>query len=503
MPSPFAYRGGIGFTQASYVYDTLMWKDLDGQEIPWLATEHEGSQDGREHIYTLRKTTWSDGTAFTSADVVFTFTYLEKHRKSIAPSVISVPPMGLVESVEAMDEHRVRFRLSRPDWTFPRFTGAGGVFIIPRHIWSDIAEPAKVDSKDTLIGTGPYRLTQMDATASAYRYEARDDFFLGAPLIKTIEHRPVSDPLVALKVGEVDQAGGVGPGTGLRPQAVEPFKQDDSFEVIEAPVGQTTTALYFNLKAGGALADVAFRQACAQAINRQALVEKALGGGGQVGNPGLIPPGHRMHTEVEQYGFDRAAAEKALDAAGYRRPDAGGTRVDGTTGKPLSFELLISEAQPKDIVDLVVADLVAVGIAVTPATVDLATFGRRRMADETQLSVNTFGGVATDEQPDGMSKVYHSQSRSLQSAQGYANEEFDRLVMRQRQELDEKDRIATAAEMQQIVARDLPILPLVYPPLVTICRKAALPTWSDTPGGVGGLVPSVNNKVAFIGKARS
>lgn len=499
VPTPFSYGGGVGYTQASYVYDTLMWKDTDGKEIPWLASSRNVNDDGTVHTYTLREgVTWSDGKPFTADDVAFTFTYLEKHRAKIAPSVISVVPPGLVTSVEAVDAKTVKFTLAKPDWTFARFTGAGGIFIFPKHIWESVDDPSTVTSTDALVGTGPYRITSMDAAAGAYRYEARDDFFGGTPAVRVIEHRPVGDQLAALMAGEVDQAGGVGPGTGLRPDVVSAFENKPDFEVQTAPVGQTMTALYFNLAQGGALADPEFRRAVARSINRQGLVDKALGGGGDVASFGLIPPGHPLHTNVEDYAFDRQRAEQDLEKAGYRRPDPNAPR-QSKEGTPLEFELLVSQAQSRPIVDLVAADLKAIGINITVNVVDLPTFGKRRMAGDSQLSINTFGGTATDEQPDGMGKVYASSSRSLQSAQGYKSAEFDELYGKQRAELDDDARVTLAHDMQKLVATDVPLIPLVYPPLVTINRAKTVNNWQYTPGGVGGLVPSVNNKVAFIG----
>ncbi|WP_162448509.1 ABC transporter substrate-binding protein [Phytoactinopolyspora mesophila] len=497
FPSPFSYGGGIGYIQAAYTYDTLMWKDGTGAYIPWLATGFDRSDDGLSYTFQLREgVTWSDDEPFTAEDVAFTFDYLEEHRAQLAPTVITTPTPENIESVSAIDTHVVEFRLREPDWTFEQFTGAGGVFIMPKHVWSGIDEPGAQNDPELLVGTGPYRLESMDLGAGAYLYVAREDYFLGNPLIQRIEHVPVGDPLNALLAGDIHQAGGVGPGTGLRPQAVEPFENSDEFRVMDAPAGHTVTALYWNIEAGGALADPRFRQACAYAIDRQDLVDRLFDGHGAPGNPGLIPPGNPFHTDVEQYGYDVARAEELLDEAGYERPGPDQVR-EGPDG-PLSFELLISSAQPEPPVQLVVAALAEIGVEATPVTVDLPTFGERRNAGQTELSINTFGGTNTDEQPDGMGKVYASTSRSLQRAQGYSNGEVDELIAEQRRALDEDERTRIAHQIQEAVAADLPLLPLFYPPLTTIVRTDPFDGWFDTPGGVGGLVPHVNNKLAFV-----
>lgn len=212
---------------------------------------------------------------------------------------------------------------------------------------------------------------------------------------------------------------------------------------------------------------------------------------------GVIPPGYPLHTEVEQYAFDRAEAERMLDRAGYRRPGPDGPRTD-PEGAPLAFELLVSKAQQMPPVELVVADLAAIGVQATVVSVHLATFGQRRNAGKTELSVTTFGGTATDEPPDGLGKVYASTARALQRAPGYANHEVDSLFTEQRRTLDPARRTGIAARIQQLVGKDLPVIPLFYPLLTTIVRNSALQGWYYTPGGVGGLVPSINNKALVI-----
>lgn len=494
LPTPFTYLGGIGFLQASYIYDTLLWKDGDGNQIPWLAESHERSPDGLELTFTLRDgVMWHDGEPLTANDVAFTFDYLRENASIIAPSVIARPPFDTIAAVTARNERTAVFELTRPDWTVEQFAGAGAVFIVPEHIWVDIDEPNMASDPAVLVGSGPWQLESFEPGTGANLYVANDDHFMGPPVVERIEHRPVQDALVALQSGDVDQAGGVGPGTGLRPQVVEPFSNDDAFEVFDTP-GHTCTALYFEPDAHPALADPTFRQAVAQAINRQQLVDQLFDGAADVGNSGLLPDTHAMYAPTDAYAYDLAAAETALDSAGYPRRD-GGLRV-GADGAPLSFELLISTMQPDGPVQLVIADLAAVGIEATPVAVELPVFHQRRNMGETQLSINTFGGTNTDEPP--LNKVYNSQSQALQRARGYQNDQVDALLADLGAELDPDRRIELAGDIQRLVAQDLPLLPLFYPPLVTIVRTESFNGWRFTPGGVGGLVPSVNDKHTFI-----
>jgi len=48
------------------------------------------------------------------------------------------------------------------------------------------------------------------------------------------------------------------------------------------------------------------------------------------------------------------------------------------------------------------------------------------------------------------------------------------------------------------VAADVPLLPLYYPNLFFITKKAIFDQWYFTPGGFAGGIPTVFNKQAFI-----
>ncbi|MFP5362364.1 MAG: ABC transporter substrate-binding protein [Thermoleophilia bacterium] len=185
--------------------------------------------------------------------------------------------------------------------------------------------------------------------------------------------------------------------------------------------GSWTFPLIFNLSRGGPPADVRFRRACALAIDRGAIVQRLLGGHGEPGNPGFLPRDHPFHADVEQYAFDRAAAERLLDDAGYRRPRQGDGRRD-RDGQPLRLRLLTGNAPVPPVLDLLIASLAAVGIELEPRAVDLPTlFERtRRAADEAALTLYPGpGGTAPNGDPDLLRTFFSSRIEGrLQGAQG-------------------------------------------------------------------------------------
>jgi len=492
FPSPFAYRRGPGYWKMSFLYDTLLWADADGEFLPWLASEMQTSEDARTYTFTLRDDVrWHDGERLTADDVVFTFGYFQG--QTLSPEVIVQPAQrGFGDEVIALDERTVQIRLAQPDNTFVDFVAAA-VPIVPRHIWSEVDEAATAQDTALLIGSGPYRLESYTSGEGSYLFTANDDYFLGAPFVRRIEYRPVGDALTALLAGDVAAADQF----GLRPEALAPFDDDPRFATLEGFPGAFQVGLYWNLGRGGALADVRFRHACAMAINREDLVERLFGGNGLPGNPGWIPPGDPFHVDVEQYPFDLDAANALLDQAGYSREDGDGLRV-GPDGQPLQFEMLITSEPPlvPPTAELVTGALAQLGVEVTIQPLDTPTFNQRVIAGETELSLITAGGLS--DYPDYMRRVYASYTVITQHAQGYRNRELDRLASEQLVTLDEDERMQIVARMQEIVADDLPLQPLYYPTPTMVYNAEVFDAWYYTEGGFAGNIPTPYNKHVFV-----
>jgi peptide/nickel transport system substrate-binding protein len=473
----------------SFIYDTLLWKDGSGTLLPWLAERHEAAPDGRTHTFLIREgVTWHDGQPLTADDVAFTFEYFLS--RDISPQVF-VRPYG-VSAVRTEGDRAVVVELQAPFVTFVSSV-AGALPIVPKHVWSSVADPSAVSDPEVLVGSGPYRLESYARGEGSYLYTANDRFFLGPPFVRRIEMPPVADELAALLAGEID-AGGPNPIAGARPEALDPFRNDPAFGILEGP-NDFTLALYWNLGRGGALADVRFRRACCHAIDRKDIVDRLLGGNGLPGNPGFLPPTHPFYARVEQYPFDPDRAERILDEAGYLK-GAGGIRRD-PEGRPLRFNLLVANDPVPPVTDIIVASLKPLGVELVPEAVDRVTHDTRTTAGDYEMAVTSFGGLGGD--PDYMRRVYASgQPKAFQSAQGYTDPEFDELASRQLVTVDEAERRELVRRMQEIVARDVPLLPLYYPTFFHIFRRAVFDQWYFTPGGFAGGIPTAYNKHAFV-----
>lgn len=488
FPSPFAYLAGPGYFRMSYIYDTLLWEDATGEPLPWLASRYQPSSDGLTHTFEMRDNVrWQDGRPLTAEDVVFTVNYFAAQSRTLSPLVIARGPRDLV-NVTASGRN-VEFRLAQPDIAFREAIAA--MPIVPRHVWSSVPDASKVDDPTMLVGSGPYRLESYTRGEGSYLYTANDDHFLGEPYVERIENLPVDDALTGLLAGILDSAGSREAGVGS--DALAPFRGDDSYGIIE-DTGGFTLGLYWNLAKGGPLADVRFRRACIMAIDRQGYVDKVLGGNGAPGNPGFLPPSHPLRVDVEQYPYDPGMANRLLDDAGYPRGSSGIRQDQG--GRPLRYTMLVLNTLPP-IVDVVARSLKEVGVELVVQALDIPSqFGRMTRGDY-EMAIPLYGGLSGD--PDYMRALYSSKSPvNFQHAQGYVDPEFDAIAERQRRTLDAEERKKLVARMQQIVARDVPFLPLFYPAGFQVFKKSVFDQWYYTPGGFAGGNPYAYNKQAYV-----
>ncbi len=498
FPSPFTYTGGPGYWRTSLLFDTLLWPDSTGEQLPWLASSYRRSEDALVHALELRDVCWDDGRPLTARDVAFTYEYYTT--RTFTPLLVGVPRPGI--QVVTTGERSVEFRLDRPDATFVQQV-LGTMPIVPEHIWSRISQPMAAEStnrSEALIGSGPYTLRSRDVGQDTEAYEAKDGYFLGTPFVRRIEMLPAADPLAALRVGQLD--GAATPVEGARNDVLAPFHDNPEYGIVSREAA-FAFPLFFNISRGGALADVRFRRACLHAIDRDDMVSRLLTGNGTVGSPGFLPPSHPYYNpRVRSYPFNRAEAERLLDEAGYRRSRPDGPRTNPDRS-PLRYVLHIPDVIPIALAELVASSLRAVGIDIDLQRIDLVRlFGIKLSGANYDLLLGSFpgpSGIGPSGDPDILRGVYHSKPPNpLHKATGYANPQVDRLLDAQLRTVDAEERKQVVGQVQELVAEDLPVAMLYYTTLFYAFRKSVFDQWYFTPGGFGPGIPEVYNKQAYI-----
>jgi len=478
-PSPFAWVRGPGWLVTGYVFDTLLWEDATGEPIPWLAQQWEESEDGLEWRFTLHDDArWHDGQPVTADDVVFSAEYMTEGPGADAAGFAS-RGLSVVDEVVADGPSEVVFRLSRPSAAFEEEV-AMSVLIVPQHIWADVDDPARSRGPEATMGSGPYRLESVDEASGSLLFTANEDFYLGAPVVKRLEFVPTDDELLSLQRGELDAA-----ETALEqpvPEGLLDALEDNPQIGRKDAKGSWNRMLFFNLDQGFPYNDVRFRHAVAYALDRQDLVERIMFGRGEVGSAGGLAPNNPFLAEdLATYEHDAEQARQLLDELGMVDTNGDGFR-ELPDGNPFRPQLLDSNRFSANTPKLIKEYLRDVGIDLEINILEQAAADEAAAQGNYSMGLIGFGGIMGD--PDTLRTRYSSDApgASFNRAQGYANPDFDRLAREQLVTVEEDERRELVAEMQQIIAEDLPTLSLYVPDDTVFFNRQVLENWYYTPG---------------------
>jgi peptide/nickel transport system substrate-binding protein len=475
-PSPYLhYSRGPGYVRMSLIFDTLVWKDGNGF-VPALAESWEYLPDERAYVFTLRKgVTWNDGEPFTAQDVAFTYQYIKDHPYQWVDS-------SVVESVEASDDRTVKITLER-DYAPFQDQVAGTLPIMPEHVYKDVSDPSSFNDPRALTGTGPFKLVNYDKTQGTYLYDANEEYYQGAPRVKQIKFVKISLEMsaAALEKGDVDAASVPG-------ETVDDLK-NKGFAVVEGSHDWVAKIMVNHMKAP--FSDPRFRQALYYAIDRQDLVDTGLRGYGLAGSAGLYASDNEWYNpDQEQYSYDPARAGQLLEELGYEKKE--GSQYYTRTSEPDAIELLVTATTERQ-GELIVKQLDTAGIKVNLRSVDPKTLDSLVGGWQFDLALSGHGGLGGD--PAILNKVILDQ-KSFNSARYDDNPELNGLLESQLEEMDPVRRKELVDSAQELIARDLPALPLYYTD--SFWASNDIVSYYYTYGGVGSGVPIALNKMIFV-----
>jgi len=452
---------GPALVASSKVLEGLLAYDFDLKPKPQLATAWDVAQDGLKYTFTLRDNVkWHDGQPFTSADVAFSIELL----KSVHPRGRST--FANVTRISTPDARTAVIELAKPAPYLLKALSAGESPMVPKHLYVS-GDPLSNSHNNAPIGTGPFRFKSWTRGANIV-YERNPDYWdAGKPYIDSLVLKVIPDAAArsaAFETGALDLGG------------ENPVPLTDLPRLTQLPQLVTETRGYrfleplseidFNLD-HPILKDLRVRQAIAHAINPQ-IVQKTIAYGYADISPTPITPASPYHDgKLAPYAFDTATADKLLDAAGYPRKN-GGPRFQ------LTHDFLPYGDMYRRQADYVKSALARVGIEVTVRSQDLPSFLKRVYADRqfdfTSIGVNTLFDPSV-----GVQRLYWSKNIRLgvpfSNAPHYSSPEVDRLLESASIEADESKRVGLFQQFQQIVYRDLPILNLVAPRMVTLANR--------------------------------
>jgi len=418
------------------IFDDLLTRDQHLSVQPGLAQSWE-IPDPRTYIFHLHPgVKFHDGRLLTSRDVKWTFDSLLQGKIRSTKSAA----YRLVQEIAAPDDFTVVFHLKEPFATLLWNLSDGAIGIVPYGSGAEISQHP--------IGSGPFRFVSAEQDKEVVI--ERNDAYWGEkariPRVRFIVVPDATTRALELRKGSADMA-----INAMTADMVLTLERDPNLEVLRAP-GTVLSYIAFNLR-DPILKDVRVRQAIAYAIDRRPMIEYLGRGFARLANSVLPPESWAYNGEVATYRYDPERARQLLDAAPY--PALNGVRFHLTmkSSTEESTRLMAAVLQQQ---------LRAVGIILDIRTFEFATF----FSDVTRgafqfYSLRWIGG---NEDPDIFEYIFHSSKFPPNGANRgyYANPRVDALIDRARSELDQKTRKQLYAEIQQILAQEVPYIDLWY-----------------------------------------
>ena len=332
---------------------------VDDRVEPWLAESWTQSPDGLSYELSLRPNVrFSDGTSFTSADVLFSFSAVYDDTV-VSPLADVLRVGGQPMSVVAKDDLTVEVTFPEP--FSPGIRILSHLPILPEHRLGDaLAAGTLADAwgvttaPEDMSGLGPfvladYRPGQRLVFGRNLHYWRLSSEREQLPRLDrlTLEIMPDQDAeMLRFEAGEIDFT-----QTEVRAEDYASLRHaaaEGRAQLIDLGVALDADFLFFNLSPESMADDPRrdwlqaddFRRAVSQAVDRKMFAETVyLGLGEPVHGPITASNQRWYNANVDVYDFDLAEARTRLAGIGLTDVDRDG-RLDNPNGTPARFTLL-------------------------------------------------------------------------------------------------------------------------------------------------------------------
>lgn len=432
-----------------FTNNALLKANTDSEYVGDLAEEWE-MVDAKTYTFKLREgVKFSDGSDFTADDVVFTYETVKENQANNENVDLS-----RLESVKAIGEYEVEFKLSEPYSPFLDTTAM--LQIVP----SDSYNSELFDTQP--IGTGAYKVAQYD-TNQQIILEVNEYYFGEKPEIEkvTLVYMDSSAAFAAAKSGKLDI---VMVGAGYTSEKIDgmTLQKFETMDVrnISLPVLSEQTVTHpttgEKVKVGNNVtSDIAVRKALAIGISRENIIENALDG---VGKASVNYTDNLAWSTKKAYEDNRVEeAKKLLLDAGWVDTDNDGIREKD--GLCCSFDIY-APGTDEDRYRLVVAlaeDAKKLGIEINAKT------GTWDEMPAVQTSAGLIWGWG-QYSPTVLDSLYNSKrflTAVYDNVGGYKNEEVDSHIEAAISASTQEDAIANWQAVQDIANTEYPYIYLV------------------------------------------
>lgn len=427
---------------------------------------------------------WSDGSAFSADDVVFSFQY-QCDAKAAASTDAACEDVASF----AAQGGNVVITYKNPT-PFYYIWGVGLSYgILQKAQFSACAGEKAKDCPANLkpVGTGPYKLREFKP-GDVVLYDMNENYRdANKPFFKSVTLKGGGDAVAAARA--VCQTGDIDFGWNLQVEAavLRPMVEGGDSKCSVNPQYGVLERIHVNFADPSPslgdkrsepdtkhpfFSDANVRKAVAMATNRTAVADQLYGkyGGTPTCNVVVIPESFvsKNTTSESVCKYDPAAAEKLLQDNGWVK-GADGVRAKGGVKLEIIYQTSTNAVRQKT-QDIIKADLEKIGFKVTLRNSPASTFFTNTAPDGANKFFADLEEFASGQEPDPLSTLlgYTCDNRAGKdnnwnkpNYSRYCNPEFDKQVNIVKTELDAAKRTAAAIAANDILVKDVVVIPLV------------------------------------------
>lgn len=468
------------------LYETLfMVNQLDGALEPLLGKSYEWTDDTTLRIELNADAKWSDATAFTADDVVYTYELGKKYDINWSSF------WTYIQEVKADGAQAVEIKLN-PD-NPNKLTVLDSIELIPmlpKHIWEEIEKKNNNDLtairkeiNDNPVGTGAYKLHFYNDQKITI---IRDDNYWGQKLFgklpapKYITHVIYKDNAagdLAFKSGQVDVSQQFIPQVWKMWEGGAPVKT----YLKDAPyyLPGSMPSIFFNLSKDG-LDNADVRRAIAMSINYDKISELAMSGYSAPMQPSLTLNSDAESKYIDQNAIkslqwttDVEGANALLDSIGATKGKDGIRVLNGTRLGPFEIECPYGWSDWNAALEIVAQSAKAIGIEIRTKFPESPVWTNDLQTGKFDIIMNTPAGGVSPSQPwnRAMTIMYSKGVAPLGEMAfwnwgRYQNDRADAIIEEIPSVSDEAKLKSLYTELNTIWLKDIPSIPLMYRPWV-------------------------------------
>ncbi len=420
------------------LYDTLLRFTADNKYEPGLATKWS-TEDNKTFNFKLREgVKFHNGENFTADDVAFTV-----ERAKEAPGTMLYDSFNQVESWEVVNEYEINLVLKEVNVDFFYDTAMPLSVMLSRKAYE--ADP----EKGPWVGTGPYKMEKF-VPSDSITVTAFDGYWEEMGPTKTFVFRTVGEEAARLIMLENDEFTYCDINSVYIPQ----YEKDDRF-VLNSYTMDNCNYIAFNMKKP-VTGDKNFRLAVAYAVNRQDIMDIALGGYGKVVETDALWGNNTNYKnrEIPLREQDLEKAKEYLAQSSYK-----GELIKITasmTHTIRSAEVLLGQLQ-------------AIGINAEVQKLDAPSFTAASSYDNNDLDIIVGSGSWTPLASSVNKYVTYSNTNKA----CYKNPEIEELVKKANATPDGPEREKLYYRIQEILYEDVPYIGTFHMALYIAAQKGA------------------------------